>query len=287
MNGRTRQRKGKVTTSPRKNKEEARARKHIQVKGNQNQDQAGSPNEDGQRTLGDFGVKSQWVEFVGDVQENADFESPCFDRAICVSCDQKCNSVSMDPTELPSSRRESAMGMRSQRALIKNSISQRERYFSPLDVEMINQLLILEVLCPPVQWLMRHRFRLRKCNTVWIWGWSSLICVSGSWCAYMCVSVWVHFGSILGPFWVHFGSILGPFWVHFGSILGPFLGPFLGPMGVQWGSIWGMFCVHFGSILGPFCLLSECWRILKVQGFNQHSNKNRYLNKNQYLHKNQ
>ena len=204
-----------------------------------------------------------------------------------VSCVQKCNSVSMDPTELPSSQRESAMGMRSQRALIKNSISQRERYFSPLDVEMINQLLILEVLCPPVQWLMRHRFRLRKCNTVWIWGWSSLICVSGSWCAYMCVSVWVHFGSILGPFWVHFGSILGPFWVHFGSILGPFLGPFLGPMGVQWGSIWGMFCVHFGSILGPFCLLSECWRILKVQGFNQHSNKNRYLNKNQYLHKNQ
>ena len=59
MNGRTRLRKGKVTTSPRKNKEEARARKHIQVKGNQNQDQAGSPNEDGQRTLGDFGVKSQ------------------------------------------------------------------------------------------------------------------------------------------------------------------------------------------------------------------------------------
>ena len=40
--------------------------------------------------------------------------------------------------------------------------------------------------------------------------------------AYMCVTVWVHFGFILGPFWVHFGSILGPFWVHFGSILGPF-----------------------------------------------------------------
>ena len=63
-------------------------------------------------------------------------------------------------------RRESVMDMRSQRALMKNSISQRERYFSPLDVEMIDQLSTLEVLCPRVQWLMRHRFRQRKCNTV-------------------------------------------------------------------------------------------------------------------------
>ena len=38
-----------------------------------------------------------------------------------------------------------------------------------------------------------------------------IICVSSSWCVHMCVTVWVHFGSILGPFWVHFGSILGPF----------------------------------------------------------------------------
>ena len=42
-------------------------------KRNHNQDQAGSPNEDGQRTLGDFGFKRQRVEFVGDVQENDDF----------------------------------------------------------------------------------------------------------------------------------------------------------------------------------------------------------------------
>ena len=35
--------------------------------GNHNQDQAGSPNEDGQRTLGDFGLERQRVEFVGDV----------------------------------------------------------------------------------------------------------------------------------------------------------------------------------------------------------------------------
>ena len=42
-------------------------------KRNHNQDQVGSPNEDGQRTLGDFGFKRQRVEFVGDVQENDDF----------------------------------------------------------------------------------------------------------------------------------------------------------------------------------------------------------------------
>ena len=52
MNGQTRQRKGKVTASPRaKAKVKARARKTHPGKGNHNQDQAGSPNEDGQRTL--------------------------------------------------------------------------------------------------------------------------------------------------------------------------------------------------------------------------------------------
>ena len=57
--------------SPRaKAKVKARARENIQETGNHNQDQAGSPNEEtGQRTLGDFGIKRQRVEFVGDVQE--------------------------------------------------------------------------------------------------------------------------------------------------------------------------------------------------------------------------
>ena len=72
-------------------------------KGNHNQDQAGSPNDDGQRTLGDFGIKRQRVEFVGGVQENDDFESPQLDRAAYVFCVQKCKSVMMDLTELPSS----------------------------------------------------------------------------------------------------------------------------------------------------------------------------------------
>ena len=78
-------------------------RKHLE-KENRNQDQAGSPNEEtGQRTLGDFGIKRQRVEFVGDVQENDDFETPRLDRAACVFCVPKCKSVMMDSTELPSS----------------------------------------------------------------------------------------------------------------------------------------------------------------------------------------
>ena len=53
--------------------------------------------------MGDFGIKRQRVEFVGDVQENDDFESPRLDRAAYVFRVQKCNSISMDSTELPSS----------------------------------------------------------------------------------------------------------------------------------------------------------------------------------------
>ena len=56
-------------------------------------------------------------------------------------------------------RREFLVGLRSQRALMKNSISQSERSFSPIDVEMIDQLLTLEVLCPRAQWILRRQFR--------------------------------------------------------------------------------------------------------------------------------
>ena len=44
------------------------------------------------------------------------------------------------------------MGLRSQRALIKHLISQRERCFSPLDVEMIYQFLTQEVSTCPVDY---------------------------------------------------------------------------------------------------------------------------------------
>ena len=53
--------------------------------------------------MGDFGVKRRRVEFVGDVQENDDFKSLTLDRAAYVFCFQKCNSISMDLMELPSS----------------------------------------------------------------------------------------------------------------------------------------------------------------------------------------
>ena len=75
------------------------------------------------------------------------------DRAACVFCVQKCNSVSMDPTELPSSPKRVSDGNEEPAALMKNSISHREMYFSPLDVEMIDQLSTLEVLCPRAQWI--------------------------------------------------------------------------------------------------------------------------------------
>ena len=64
------------------------------------------------------------------------------------------------------------------------------------------------------------------------------------WCASVCVTVWVHFGSILCPFCVHLVSILCPFGFRLGSTWGPF--------GVRVGSMWGPFGVHSGSIRGPF-----------------------------------
>ena len=50
----------------------------IPRKGNHDQDQARSPDEEtGQRKLNDFGIKRQRVQFVGDVHEHDDgFETP-------------------------------------------------------------------------------------------------------------------------------------------------------------------------------------------------------------------
>ena len=74
----------------------------------------------------------------------------------------------MGSTELPSSSTRVCDGSQ-EPALMKIWISQRERCFSPLDVEMIDPLLILEVLCPRAQWIMRRQFRQRKSITVCIW----------------------------------------------------------------------------------------------------------------------
>ena len=94
--------KGQGHNQPKgKGKGKGKGKRKHPGKGNHNKDQAGSPNEDGQRTLGDFCIKRQRVEFVGGGQENDDFECPRLDRAAYVFCVKKCNSVSMDPTELP------------------------------------------------------------------------------------------------------------------------------------------------------------------------------------------
>ena len=96
--------KGQGHSQPKgKGKGKGKGKRKHPGKENHNQDQTGSPNVVVQRTLGDFGFKRQRVEFVGDVQEYDDFETPRLDRAANVFCVQECKSVMMDSTELPSS----------------------------------------------------------------------------------------------------------------------------------------------------------------------------------------
>ena len=68
--------KGQGHSQPKdKSKGKGKGKRKHPGKGNHNQDQAGSRKEDGQRTLGDVGIKRQRVESVGDVQENDDLET--------------------------------------------------------------------------------------------------------------------------------------------------------------------------------------------------------------------
>ena len=83
--------KGQGHSQPKgKSKGKGKGKRKHPGKGNHNQDQAGSPDEDEQRTSGDFGIKRQRVELVGDVQENDDFESHRLDRAAYVFRVQNC-----------------------------------------------------------------------------------------------------------------------------------------------------------------------------------------------------
>ena len=107
--------------------------------------------------MGDFGLKRQRVEF--DVMSKRMMilrVSVWIEQLMCFVF-KSATVFQWIRRNCRVRRRESVMGMRSQRALMKNLINQREKYFSPLDVEMIDQLLTLEVLCPRVQWIMRHR----------------------------------------------------------------------------------------------------------------------------------
>ena len=82
--------KGQGHSQPKgKGKGKGKGKRKQPGKGNHNQYQAGSPNEDEQRTSGDFGIKRQRVEVVGDVQENDDFETPDWIGQLNVFCVQK------------------------------------------------------------------------------------------------------------------------------------------------------------------------------------------------------
>ena len=93
--------------------------------GNHNQDQAGSPNEDAQRTLGDFGIICQRVEFVGDIQENDYFKSPRLDRTAYLFAFKSATVLRWIRRNCQVRRREFLVGVRSQGPLVKISISQR------------------------------------------------------------------------------------------------------------------------------------------------------------------
>ena len=136
-------------------------------KGNHNQDQAGSPNEDGQRTLGDFWYKTSKSRNLSVISKRMMILrlTDWIEQLMCFAF-KSATVLRWIRRNCQARRREFLMGVRSHRALMKNSISQRQRYFSPLDVEMIDQLSTLEVLCPRVQWTMRRRIRQRKYNPV-------------------------------------------------------------------------------------------------------------------------
>ena len=69
----------------------------------------------------------------------------------------------MDPTELPSSSKRVSDGDEEPEVTHeKFDQSTGEGTFRRLDVEMIDQLSTLDVLCPRVQWILRCRFRQGK-----------------------------------------------------------------------------------------------------------------------------
>ena len=152
-------RKCELTNSPRtaspraKAKVKARARENIQEKGSTT------------RTRLDLRMKmdsARWVFLVKNVKElNLSVMSkrmmilivPVWIEQLLCFAFESATVFQWIRQNCRVGRRESVMRMRSQRALMKNSISQRERCFSPLDVEMIDQMSTLEVLCPRVQWI--------------------------------------------------------------------------------------------------------------------------------------
>ena len=145
----------RVRSQPASPSEKGKGKGQVPRKGNRNQDQAGSPDEqNGQRKLNDFGIRCQRVQFVGDVHVHDDgFESPRGSSSLHVLFSQ-LQKTPWANVWMCQVRRgfQACRRVRSHRAVMNNLISQRERCFSPLDVEtMVHKLLTLEVLCPRAQ----------------------------------------------------------------------------------------------------------------------------------------
>ena len=115
VNGQTCQRKGKITANPRaKAKEKKRARENVQEKRTTTRTKLDLRMKMDSARWCDFGIKCQRVEFVGDVHESDDFESP-FGSSI-----KSATVFQWNRRNCRFRPRESLMGMKSQRALMKN-----------------------------------------------------------------------------------------------------------------------------------------------------------------------
>ena len=103
--------------------------------------------------MDDFGKERHTVEFVGDVQEiSDDFETLRVDQAAYVFCVNKCKSVMTDWPEMPSSSRRVISGVQWSVEPAGTHETKPDQSIGEvplrLEVEMIDQLLTLEVLCP-------------------------------------------------------------------------------------------------------------------------------------------
>ena len=97
-------RRERARSQPAKGKGKGKGKGKTPQKGNHNQNQIGSLDEEtGQHTLSDFGLKRQRVQLVGDVQGHDDgFKAAREDQANCVFCVHSCENVMSEYLDVPS-----------------------------------------------------------------------------------------------------------------------------------------------------------------------------------------
>ena len=105
--------------------------------------------------MGDFGLERQRVQFVGDVQENDDSETPRLDRAAHVFCVQKRKGIMMDSTELPCSPTRVFDGSEEPAGTRENFDQSTGEVLFAVGCRDDR----LEMLCPRAPWFMRRQFR--------------------------------------------------------------------------------------------------------------------------------